>query len=770
MRKSTLFLMAAMMASPLSFGQEPQTLQQLADSMELQAPAAGDSQLRLPGIPNAKVKLLGCDYEQLVGPQGRIAPVVLSDTPVRLSFTVKRGEEEVTSRDYELTIPATEKAAEGGNAKPNVIPELLQWQGGKGEYTLGDTIGWSGITMKEGKAMPTREASALADDIRDLFGREMRFVGHDKTASILLRLRPVTGHSNSESYRMDIRPGQVIIMADSARGLYWGTRSLLQMLKQGNGTIPCGKVFDAPRYEVRAFMMDVGRLPLPLNDIKTIIRTMSWYKMNDLQLHLNDNYIFHEHYVDAGEDPFKRSYSGFRLESKVKGKDGTPLTAEDLFYTKKEFVELVHYAHRYGVNIVPEFDTPGHALSFTRVRPDLIYQGPMSKPKRRCEMLDAANPEALRFATSVWDEYLGTKKTLRANRQADAVFSHCPVVHVGADEFFGDKEDYRAFADGLLRHVLSRGYTPRIWGSLHAKKGNTPVVAEGVQMNLWSGGWAKAWDSIRQGYDIINTDDSKLYIVPFAGYYRMDKNHKWVYNQWKLNNIHGQTVPAGHPQLLGAMFAIWHDEIDRLHKGYMCYDYWPSLTGSIDVLAERMWGQAKAPRSFEEHRQLVQAIGPAPHTDILRRKGDVAEKGLSLTPTTLPMALGKGSLGPAYRLKMELTLDQATEGEEQVLLDSPEGQLLAVGKDGCIGFRRADTMWFSFDGAKLPTGKKVTLELIGKPGSTQLLLDGQPAGTLTLRTHHNRTEELIATCILPLETLGTSFRGTVHSLELTPAE
>ncbi len=559
---------------------------------------------------------------------------------------------------------------------------------------------------------------------------------------------------------MEIRPECVIISAESQRGLYWGTRSLLQILKQGNGSAPCGKAYDAPRYEVRGFMLDVGRLPVPLAEVRNIIRTMAWYKMNDLQLHLNDNYIWHEHYVDKGEDPFKRSYAAFRLESDMRGADGTPLTAQDLSYSKKEFMELVRFAARYGISIVPEFDTPGHALSFTRVRPDLIYQGPMSKPKRRCEMLDAANPETLRFSGEVWDEYL-----LHEGGREGAVFADCPVVHVGSDEFYGDKEDYRRFADGILRHVLSRGYTPRIWGSLHAKRGKTPVIAEGVQMNLWSGGWAKAWDSIRQGYDVINTDDGRLYIVPFANYYRMDKNHKWIYNKWNINNVHGQVLPSGHPQFLGAMFAVWQDYSDRMHNGYMTCDYWDSLRGSIDVLAEKMWGQARPPRSFEEHRALAAELGEAPRTDMQRRKTECA---FALTPAELPLALGKGSLGPNWQLTMELTLDSATEGEEQVLLDSPEGQLLAVGRDGCIGFRRADTMLFSYAGARLPVGERVKLQLIGKPGSTQLLLNGQPAGTLTLVTHHNRTEELLSTFILPLDTLGRSFKGTIHSIEVQP--
>ncbi len=751
----------------------PELLQRQANEMQLVAPAAGDKQLKIPCIPGAEVSLLGCDYEQLIDKEGRIADNILSDTPVRVSFLVKCGEDVVTSRDYELILPAT-KPVKGGNAKPTVIPDLLQWQGAEGSFTLGDVIVTSNIEAsphrKGGIPDGLRELQrVLRGDFKDIFGKEIKVgIGDGKGTIHLVFNKPHNPDSRSEDYVLDITPERVTISADSYKGLYWGTRSLLQILKQGNGSAPCGKAYDAPRYPVRGFMIDVGRLPVPMADIKNIIRTMAWYKMNDLQLHLNDNYIFHEHYVDAGEDPFKRSYSGFRMESDVKGADGTKLTAQDLSYGKKEFRALVDYAREHGVNIVPEFDTPGHALSFTRVRPDLIYQGPMSKPKRRCEMLDAANPEALKFACDVWDEYLGKAATRRENVNAGMPFGDCAVVHVGSDEFFGEKEDYRAYADGILRHVLSRGYTPRIWGSLHAKQGKTPVIAEGVQMNMWSGQWAKAWTSIQQGYDIINTDDSKLYIVPFANYYRMDKNHRWVYNQWELNNIHGQLIPSGHPQLLGGMFAVWQDMSDKLHNGYTTYDYWDSLSGSLDILGERMWGQARPPRGFYPHRELVKAIGPAPQVNVLHRR-DAEAKALDIAPEALPLQLGKGSLGPAWHLTVELTLHSAAKGE-QVLLSSPEGQLLAVGKDGCVGFRRADTMWFSFDGAKLPVGERVKMELIGKPGSTQLLLNGQPAGTLTLRTHHNRNTELHSTFILPLDTLGSSFNGTIHSLKLNPAE
>lgn len=229
-------------------------------------------------------------------------------------------------------------------------------------------------------------------------------------------------------------------------------------------------------------------------------------------------------------------------------------------------MELINYAKARGVNIVPEFDTPGHALSFSRIRPDLIYQGKMNNPGRRSDHLDAGNPETLKFVSEVLDEYLLNDPTL-----GRPVLDGC-VIHVGADEFYGEAEAYRTFADGILKHVLKRGFTPRIWGSLTHKPGKTPVVAKGVQMNLWSAHWMNPIEAMDAGYQLINTNDGQLYIVPFANYYRMDKRHKGLYENWLPNRIGNVTLPSGHPQLIGAAFALWNDITDLRHSGYGMYD------------------------------------------------------------------------------------------------------------------------------------------------------------------------------------------------------
>lgn len=435
------------------------------------------------------------------------------------------------------------------NPKPATIPAVWRWEGGEGTLAVGS-------------------------DYRRLVDAE------------------IVESGAREGYVIDIGKRRVKVRAASRTGLLYASRTLRQMLRQNPKELPCGRIVDKPRYPVRGFVFDVGRLPVPIAFLRKVVDIMAECKMNDLQLHLNDNYIWHGDYAKEGKDPFKESYAAFRLESKIEG-----LTARDVSYAKKEFAALVAYAAKRGVRIVPEIDSPGHALALTRVRPDLIYQGPMSDPSKRCEMLDAANPKALEFMGGVFDEFL------------ESAFRDCATVHVGADEFFGANEDYRRFLDGLLAHVESRGRTPRAWCSLRRKPGQTPVRAKGVQMNVWSRDWGRAQETLDLGYDIINTLDRDLYFVPTANYYRMDRNLKGLWENWAVNKIGDETIAADNPHLLGASWALWNDMIGPRHTGYTYKDLEEPIRAACGVLAEKMWsGSAAPPRGYEEHRELMRAL------------------------------------------------------------------------------------------------------------------------------------------------------------------
>ncbi len=742
MKKLTVFsLLTALATAPLM----AQSLQQIADHLTV-SPRVEGSTLQIPSVPGAEVRLLGADYEQIILPDGHILKP-LTDTRVKVSFVVSKDGKQAISKDYDVVVPGMVTPAAGANARPLVFPELLNWVGGEGTYQLGKTVR---IACDVAEL-----ASILGAELTELLGSRVEVVPSDAPADIRLAICN-NAQLGDEGYTLDIcGKNGIAIAATTQTGLFWGTRSVLQMLSQGKGSIPCGRALDIPRYKVRGFLLDVGRLPIPLSYLKEVVKYMAWYKMNDLHIHLNDNFIFLEDYVKAKKDPLAEAYSAFRLESDVVGTNGQPLTATDLHYTKKEFSDFIAFARSYGINIIPEFDTPAHALAFTKVRPDLIYK---SHNLRGAEMLDATNPETRKFVESVFDEYLLPRKGEKP------VFDGCSVMHVGADEFHGDAEHYRSYAAWILGMVQSKGYTPRIWGSLNEKKGKTPVPGKGAQMNLWNGTWAKAWDSIEQGFDVINTTDGALYIVPFAPYYRMDFRQGGIYAHWRVNEIAGTVVPSGHPQMLGAAFGIWNDMIDLRYVGYGSYDIWHMFSSSVDVLAGKLWGCDVPDVGYDAHLKRLPQIGAVPGINPQFRWKDGAV--YVCTPSALPCNIAQPSMGPDYTLTMELMLKETpVAGEEQILLKSPEGVLCAALKDGTIGFRRSDSMEFSYN-CKLPVGEKVTLQLIGKPGSTQLLLNGKPAGQCTLTRFHRNPEGIINTFVLPLDELGTSFKGTIYRLEV----
>ncbi len=147
--------------------------------------------------------------------------------------------------------------------------------------------------------------------------------------------------------------------------------------------------------------------------------------------------------------------------------------------------QIISLAKDLHINLVPEIDTPGHALSFVKVRPDLMYQGRLSANKHNVErvaMLDLDNKyeETLAFVKSVYDKLLdGENAPLRG----------VSTVHIGTDEYYGSPESYRRYVNDMIQYIKGKGLTPRIWGSLTAKQGTTPVDWNGVEVDIWSLGW-----------------------------------------------------------------------------------------------------------------------------------------------------------------------------------------------------------------------------------------------------------------------------------------
>lgn len=177
------------------------------------------------------------------------------------------------------------------NEKPFVIPELKQWSGADGMFTP------SGKYVVKGGKNVQEVAKLFAADYHDLVGKPLTpKTGKPSAGDIVLVLqsdRKSARLLGKEGYRLTI--GDVTtITASSVEGLVWGTRTVLQLSEQQRSAgfvLPKGSTQDTPAYGLRGFMMDCGRKFIPMSYLRSLVKMMSYYKMNTLQIHLNDNYI-----------------------------------------------------------------------------------------------------------------------------------------------------------------------------------------------------------------------------------------------------------------------------------------------------------------------------------------------------------------------------------------------------------------------------------------------------------------------------------------------
>ncbi|MBQ9694054.1 MAG: family 20 glycosylhydrolase, partial [Kiritimatiellae bacterium] len=484
--------------------------------------------------------------------------------------------------------------------KPEVIPELKQWTDATGVYALDSTTRVLIATdaCVEMKAYAATFAAELGvpcvTDAQSSDGKGAIILRHTAT--------PPTDKTDAERYWIEASPDQIVITGKTALAAFWGTRTVLQVFNAQNDTFPCGVAEDWPDYSVRGFMFDCGRKPFTLTTLRQIVDICAYYKMNEVQLHLSDNYIWLHRYpgVKTPEDVLKLepSAGAFRLESKIPG-----LTATDMSYSKQDYRNLEAYALNRGVKLIPELDVPGHALAMVRVRPDLMYKGSVGK-KHECEraaMLDLTNPETFPYVASIFDEYIDS-----------GVFSG-DIVHIGTDEYYGDNESYRAFADKMLKHIKSKGKTPRLWGSFTYKVGKTPVISDGVQMHIWSLGWQKPKEAIQAGYDIVNILDVYTYVVPngkwSVGGYGDDLDTKFLWETWTPAFFGKESIDPNEKKLLGGAWAMWNDNSFLTDPGLCGRDLLPRIRRNTAVFAQKTWKREKPEASYGEFLKRLEKTG-----------------------------------------------------------------------------------------------------------------------------------------------------------------
>ena len=768
-------------AEKLEEPENTQDPQEIADNLGIPELIEGDSKkFTMPEVPEGfEISFVGADYEQILDRDLTVYQPLVTQQ-IKMNFNVKAAGKDgkaVGSKEYTMTVTGKYEQEEGDNAKPAVIPELAEWKGAKGgEFAVKD--GSHIVVANKDKAALQRAATEFQKDYKDILGKDLQIVYADSAnaGDFFFTLVEAGTGLKEEGYNLKIGDS-VTVEAESSTGAYWATRSILQILKQTDGTIAKGEARDYPKYEVRGFMLDVARRPFSKKIVDEVAKTMSWYKMNDLQLHLNDNYIFLEEYTKAGEDPMT-AYEGFRLESNIKA-DGNlnkvDLTSDDIYWTKDEMRSMIQDYREIGMNVVPEFDTPAHSLSFTKVRPDLRF-GTSGRENDHFNLHDKYS-DSLEFVTGLWDEYL---------KGDNPVFDQGTTVNVGTDEYDGRyAEQFRQFTDDLLAHVQENGNQVRLWGSLSMRKGNTPVRSEDVQMNIWNDGWANPKEMYKEGYDLIDMNDGTVYIVPAAGYYGDYLNKQHLYSNYDPAKRMG--VPVGSEQTLGGAYAIWNDMVDKKANGLSEMEIYDRFNDAAPFYASSLWGDEE--KTYAEATEVSEAVGEAPRTnayDKVDSKGDtivsydfdeglndesgngydakdavnakVEDKAFVLNGKESYVSTPLDRVGPGKELSFDITMKKpGMPGEILFEADAEYGTYdIRIMEDGTLGFTREG--YDDSFGYRLPVNQKVSLTIRTDGDVTSLIADGKKysaTGSYTYEGDLKASNISRASLSLPTERIGS---------------
>jgi len=405
-------------------------------------------------------------------------------------------------------------------AQVSIIPrpqELIEKQAGESFVISPKTV----IVVADKRMQPV--ADFFNDYLRQVYGFTLKTSKKSAGADrIVLGVAKVDGAVNG-AYSMDVSKSSVSITANDESGVFYGMQTLLQLLpvqKTQALNIPAVQIKDAPRYQYRGMMLDVGRHFFPVEFVKKYIDYMALHKMNNLHWHLTEDQGWR---IEIKKYPKLAEVAAYRNGTIIghfpgTGNDGIRYGG---FYTQEEIKDIVQYAAKRYINVVPEIEMPGHSSAALTAYPSLGCTGGPYKVQETWGVFNdvycAGNDSVYSFLEDVIDEVL-------------ALFPS-KYIHVGGDEC--PKESWKKCAKCQQRikalhlkdeHELQSYFIQRMEKYINSKGrtliGWDEILEGGLAPNAVVMSWRGEKGGIeaaKQKHDVIMTPNSHMYFDHYQG-------------------------------------------------------------------------------------------------------------------------------------------------------------------------------------------------------------------------------------------------------------
>ncbi|WP_405975364.1 family 20 glycosylhydrolase [Streptomyces sp. NBC_00988] len=473
-----------------------------------------------------------------------------------------------------LAAPAPAVAAQQERAVPVTVPALTNWAPQPGSYDFGP-----GTRLVADSRSEREVADTLADDLKAAGHGRVPVVrgGVTRPGDIVIEVRPTKASLGAEGYELQAGK-RLSVTGATETGAFYGTRTLLQLLAQGD-RIPAGRTVDVPRYKERGVGVCACYIHISLPWLENLVREMAYHKLNQLLLELK---------VKSAAHPEANTWG---------------------YYTPDEMRRLVALGDKYHVEIIPEINSPGHMDPWIENRPDLQLTD--SDGNKQPARLDVTQQAAFDYYTSLMDEYAQVFTATSWHMGADEYmlgsdYSKYPQMLRYAQEKYGatatPQDAYIDFINRVQAYAASKGKKLRIWND-GLTGANTVPVAAGTTVEHWLNVTEKPSQLIAEGYPLMNAAYS-LYLV--RGGFHSDTEA--LYEQsWDPRSFEGEKLTSSDG-ITGAKISLWPDNGRGETENEVATDTEPAL----QHLAQATWGDPHPDATYAAFTARGTAVGHAP--------------------------------------------------------------------------------------------------------------------------------------------------------------
>ncbi|MEO8583020.1 MAG: beta-N-acetylhexosaminidase [Flavitalea sp.] len=450
-----------------------------------------------------------------------------------------------------------------------------------------------------------RESAEFFNDyLNEIYGLSLSILNTPVKNSIVFSTKKfIRAPDNEERYTLTGSTKSIQVLGDSYTGTFRGVQTLIQLLpvqKTATLLLPIVIIDDQPRFQYRGMHLDVGRHFFPVDFIKKYINYIALHKLNYFHWHLTEDQGWR---IEIKKYPELTRVGAWRNGTIIGHYPGTGNDSIHYggFYTQDEIKEVVEYATKRHITIIPEIEMPGHAVAALASYPYLGCTGGPYQVKQTWgvfkEVFCAGNDSVFTFLENVLDEIIPLFPS--------------SYIHIGGDECPKDSwklclKCQKRIVDNHLKdeHELQSYFIQRIEKYVNSKGkkiiGWDEILEGGLAPNATVMSWRGVKGGIeaaKQNHEVVMTPGTHVYFdhaqskkedsLTIGGYTSLQK----VYSYEPQPN---ELTAEQKKKILGAQANVWTEYMTNPSK--VEYQIFPRLA----ALSEVLWSPATPAHDFKD--------------------------------------------------------------------------------------------------------------------------------------------------------------------------